>query len=110
MKPAVDSLLTRPSDMVCRCMAYEPPELYRLWQRRALPTVRRLLAHGHCVDHGKVQMLVNLMRGIENGRGDSFSLAHWGCSHHLPDCQFHSHRTPKATVSTAPEAQWQVSR
>lgn len=87
-------------------MGYEPPELFALWQRRAQPVVRRLLAHGHPVDQAGVARVLALMVGIERGEPASLGVENWGRSHHLTDCPFSGRQNPLATVDPSEEARW----
>ncbi len=98
--------MVRPCDLACRCMGFEPPELFELWRRRAAPTVRRLVARGRPVNQARVAQVLELMVGIERGAQGAMGVENWVASHHLPTCPFSGRMNPLATVDPSEEARW----
>lgn len=80
--------------MICTCMQFAPAEMLKMWRRRAAPTVRRLLVHGHAVRHKHMAETVRLICMVERGGEEVTSVANWNRSHHLRDCPFNPCNTP----------------
>lgn len=82
----------------CTCMQYDPREAMEKWQKRALPVIRRLTAHGHTIDTKRMEFVVGLVYRLERGidEGDEVS------SQHLPGCP--AARRSKYFLKQAPSA------
>ena len=70
----------------CLCSAVGAFELLAIWQRRAQPTISRLLTHGHRLDFARMTKTATLVAGLEAGAADSVSPDNAECSHHALWC------------------------
>lgn len=87
-------------------MAHDPHELLTAFSRRWQRIGPRLARHGHRVDVPRLMKTMSLIRQIDGGHAEAFSIENWTHSHHLPSCAFSSRRNPPSRVSTAAEDQW----